>query len=98
MTFLLSGLCLFRRDVGNIFPAECDRLLLLPGINLGVIGPENRIRQRRSYDGIAVTAKQHDRGGWAKRLCQCCAQSRGADQQIGVRSDGPSVENWRAKR
>ncbi len=55
---------------------------LLARVDLGVIGAEHRVGQRRADHGIAVAAHQHDGGVLAELLRQILAEVRRQDHQI----------------
>ena len=68
-------------------PADGDGGELLARVDLGVIGAEHGVGQRRPDHGIAVAAHQHHRGVLAELFGQVLAEVRRQDHQVGAVAD-----------
>ena len=67
--------------------ADGDGGKLLARIDLGVIGAEHGVGQRRADHGIAVAAHQHHRGVLAELFGEVLAEVRRQDHQVGAVAD-----------
>ena len=72
-SLLVSASSLLMKVIG---PPMVMRRQLLARIDLGVVGAEHRVRQRRADDGVAVAAHQHHGGVLAEHLGQRLAEIR----------------------